>query len=1258
MFFATIVISVIAFMGMFAVLFQKNNTLTSADESNATQFMITGSVNSECDVHSISTVNGVKHLAFIAPKTETTLIADYTVQVNNIGIQSLLLKLNYPKDEGFAVNTIKVNNQTILGEATLSEKLFNDSTGYYVLLENAELYSTSGDVLVTVEYVVSADAQHKIPMSQMQTLTEGTLHFDVNLEDEHNGYYQLGFEAEAYKFADDATLVKQTEVNVVVEPLFVHVADENELFAASKHITIESLDEPIGAEWLKYGETITKINDGHPNAWYKANSWYIDPEMTNSIETMPAYSLDVFGEYYFAVGLGDVNGDFKVDTDDIDVYRKNLVGGYNITIVEAGAENATPIDPTKIYFLKRVADVNYDGVLDIRDISNIRMAINGGFYGYSVFSQADMPERITVDINTFNNLYAYFITKQDTILMSADVTSDLGIALTTDQFADNVTLDLGGHTLTVGAFKLLSECTDANITIQNGTIVTKNGFDVQATNGTVNLVDVIIQDENGNIILNATTSSLHFAGDVSFYNANGETAMVQIPADTHVVIEAGATLTAAGIDIIPVESTQAEPVTFTIDVLGQTSNTISEVESDFVITSTTATTENTPAIEISGDCSQIVADDTVECDYKITSAEALFGAIANTECGGTITFDADIVITEFAQISDSITIDLNGHTLSSTTYGFVIMTGTTDKQVVIKNGTVRALAEGYAPIYCADSDVTISNVQAIGDGHAAITAYDNATVTLLDGTVAKSTYGALVWGDASKHYSPVLNVYDATLIGTDFAISGNGTDYDKDDLSYNSTTVNIYEGAVLTSDATGIYNPQNGTVNVYGGTIYGKETGIEIRAGNLNVAGGEISSTVFPTEVNANSDGTTTAGAGIAVVQHTTKLPINVNINGGIISAYTPLIESNPHHNSDSDMNKIFVTITGGEFNVINGGTTAIVIEDAINLSISDEYVAQSNYTAVNSAEALATAIADASITYIALTADIDLATELQVTDGMKKIVCLNNHNINLIEGENNKVNSAFQIKNGSLVLTGEGRIEGAPSNYKAIYLYGDTNPTAQNYSVLTINEKVLVDCTNGYAVMISANGNAGFGVVITTSGVLAGAYGGLYINGTITQTDGNVPVFNVSGGIIATEGTAIYAAGFAIWNIDNAVLTGAETGMEIRAGIVSVKNSTIIGNGTPTNVNANGNGTTTVGAGIAVAQHTTKLPIRVIIADSIVKGFTALYESNPQHNSDEDLAKIYITVEAGNEFLVISGGTNQISIEDAEKIHYINNND
>ena len=150
----------------------------------------------------------------------------------------------------------------------------------------------------------------------------------------------------------------------------------------------------------------------------------------------------------------------------------------------------------------------------------------------------------------------------------------------------------------------------------------------------------------------------------------------------------------------------------------------------------------------------------------------------------------------------------------------------------------------------------------------------------------------------------------------------------------------------------------------------------------------------------------------------------------------------------------------------------------------------------------------------------------------------------------------------------------------------------------------------------------------VTLKGTLTGDGNGITVNGLITGTTTENKL-TVDGATINVGGHGIYQAGNATTALNNSAITGA-TGIEIRAGKLNVDNSTITGNGT-FKCESNDNGTTTDGVGIAIAQHTTKLPINVTISGGTISGTYAVYESNPQTNDADSIAKVKLSITDGN---------------------------
>lgn len=152
------------------------------------------------------------------------------------------------------------------------------------------------------------------------------------------------------------------------------------------------------------------------------------------------------------------------------------------------------------------------------------------------------------------------------------------------------------------------------------------------------------------------------------------------------------------------------------------------------------------------------------------------------------------------------------------------------------------------------------------------------------------------------------------------------------------TIINIYEGASVKSpNEIAIYHPQDGELNIYGGEITGT-TGIEMRAGKLTVKGGTIIGTAVPTITKENGNGSTTTGAGIAIIQHTTELDLSADVSGGTIKGYTALYHNNTENNSEEAAAKVTLSVTGGVFEAISGGTNAIYSDAKENFIEGGEF--------------------------------------------------------------------------------------------------------------------------------------------------------------------------------------------------------------------------------------------------------------------------------------------------------------------------------
>ena len=296
-------------------------------------------------------------------------------------------------------------------------------------------------------------------------------------------------------------------------------------------------------------------------------------------------------------------------------------------------------------------------------------------------------------------------------------------------------------------------------------------------------------------------------------------------------------------------------------------------------------------------------------DGDVTGYNTISEAISKAVDGDKITLQRNASTNTSFDIGKDITLNLGGHELTVGNGKGVIYVK--DGDLSIQNGTVKGLVE-----------VRTSGTDA---------KYNHLTVGK-DVVIDAPSYYALILressvGTHSDSYGSTIDVY-GRLYG-DVWVQGNITT----DLAQatHPCVITIHDGAVI--DATELDENLGIAVNgaakviVNGGTIRG-ETGIEVRAGQLEVNGGTITGTGTPTTVTPNGNGSTSTGVGIAVAQHTTGLPISVTIQGGNISGYSAFYEQNTQESTDEELKKITINIEDGEFEATNGGTQVVYSEN------------------------------------------------------------------------------------------------------------------------------------------------------------------------------------------------------------------------------------------------------------------------------------------------------------------------------------------
>lgn len=194
---------------------------------------------------------------------------------------------------------------------------------------------------------------------------------------------------------------------------------------------------------------------------------------------------------------------------------------------------------------------------------------------------------------------------------------------------------------------------------------------------------------------------------------------------------------------------------------------------------------------------------------------------------------------------------------------------------------------------------------------------------------------------------------------------------------------------------------------------------------------------------------------------------------------------------------------------------------------------------------------------------------------------------------------SAVNVQNGGTFTMNDGEIHGASW---AVSVYADSEFVMNGGMIMATDEGSIGVSGNGTA--DPTKPNYGANAKLTLNG------------GTIFSNDLGVYAPQVNG--VTTLGSGL-------------TILAAKAGVEVRAGELLVDGATIY---VPViaeyEFNPNGNGSTASGVAIAVAQHTTKQPIRARILSGEFRAPVVLAEANPQHNPEEAIEKVEIEVTGG----------------------------
>lgn len=321
---------------------------------------------------------------------------------------------------------------------------------------------------------------------------------------------------------------------------------------------------------------------------------------------------------------------------------------------------------------------------------------------------------------------------------------------------------------------------------------------------------------------------------------------------------------------------------------------------------------------------------------------------------------------------------------------------------------------------------------------------------------------------------------------------------------------------------------------------------------------------------------------------------------------------------------------------------------DALTLKTTTEAVEVGGVKFATLEEAFAAAKNGDTIT---LLSDVEMTEIIRVTDGKKITLALNGFDVTI------KATGAFiRVCNAELTITGKGTIKEQNPYFAPIIIKGGAEGS-ENYSVVNIKEGVTLEGWAGVMIDQTSGTANNYGMVLNVEGATLNGVNdtsdangsGIYVNGVVKDAKITLTDTTVTG-----TGTGMYLAGNADTTINGGSVKGDATGIEIRAGKLTLNNCDVTGGNEKVTADANGNGTTVTNAALAISQHTTKKPIDVTIDGGTFNGTAAVYQTDVQGTGSVDV-KIAVndgtfngTISGETDgAIVISGGKFKFKVDD-----------
>ena len=538
----------------------------------------------------------------------------------------------------------------------------------------------------------------------------------------------------------------------------------------------------------------------------------------------------------------------------------------------------------------------------------------------------------------------------------------------------------------------------------------------------------------------------------------------------------------------------------------------------------------------------------------------------------------------------TVTLDLAGHDVTASGTTAIIVRGSLN----VKDST----ATGAPTV--AGSDVTYTSGK-VSAKQAAIAAVDGGKVVVESGTlessknIALSAEGNLTPGGSAVNskitvkggyvlaqefaataqgHGAELSIEGGVLKAKDNAvIAGNGTKTATVDRG--GTIINISGGTMIGTIqstgyiACGVYHPQEGTLNITGGTFQiTKGVGVLVRAGSANITGGEIITT--GTVDGKVGDSQIIEGCFGVVYDTVSKYPGAADADKIAVGGKVKIVTDNGNdpvkmrRAADSTENHIEVT----------GGSFSAPVDPEYLKGLNAELKANSGnapysyYADAAAAEEAAKTLPDGGTVKTLRSARIgnkDYATLAEAIAAAKD----NDEILLLTDVQTSaytKIDKPLTINFGGKKMTST---DGGFDVYANVTLKNGTLESlkwgawVQNGAELNVEADMTIITTsteeNKGGVTVQGQDST-----VTVKGKITSA-GGITVSGIGNKADGGVTI-NIEDGAVITntnpEGLGVFFPNTEQLNIRGGTITGT-TGVWVKSGNVAITGGTIIGTGT-----------------------------------------------------------------------------------------------